>query len=233
MSYKPPLSYRHMKRCWKSQHLRPISASSALTIIVAVMVTGYLTANVMASKLIHIAGITIFDAGTLVFPLTYLLGDVLTEIWGFKTTRRVIWLTFACQLFFALFCWVAVLLPAPPNTADTATAFAQIFTFVPRIVAASLSAFLVGELVNAWSFLKIRKRTGEGRLWLRTIGSTFYGCVLDTGIFVTIAFWGVVPPKDILSMFLIQVAAKMLIEACASTPMAYILIHQLKKRIAL
>lgn len=197
----------------------------------ALMVTFYLTANVMAVKLIQVCGITLFDAGTIVFPVTYLLGDVFTEIWGFRTTRRVVLLTFLCQVLFVLFTWIGVWLPYPAATAASADAYAQVFTFVPRIMGASLAAFLAGELLNAWTFERIRRRTGGRRLWVRTIGSSVFGFIADTSLFVCIAFWGVVPAADILSMILIQVGAKLLIEACASTPLAYALIARIRKRL--
>lgn len=202
----------------------------AFVVMTVLMVTFYLTANVMAVKLINVCGITIFDAGTIVFPITYMLGDVFTELWGFKTTRRVVFLTFLCQVIFTLFTWVGTLLPVPAGTEAMAEAYGRIFTFVPRIMVASLAAFLVGELMNAWSFDKIKQRTQGRRLWVRTIGSSLFGFVLDTAIFVCIAFCGVVPGRDILSMIVIQIGVKLAIEACASTPMAYLLISRLRRK---
>lgn len=206
-------------------------SAAALAVIIAALVTCYLTANVMAVKLIDIHGITIFDAGTIIFPITYMLGDVLTEIWGFKTAKKVIWLTFLSEITFTLFVWIGVYLPYPSETQQTAEAYATIFSFVPRITIASLIAFLVGELTNSWTFVKIKQRTKGKHLWVRTIGSSVFGYILDTTLFVCIAFWGVVPMKDIVSMITIQIGAKLLIEACASTPMAYGLIAVLKKRL--
>ena len=198
-------------------------------IMVAAMVTFYLTANVMAVKLINIHGITLFDAGTIVFPITYMLGDVFTELWGFRTTRRVILLTFVCQVLFAFFAWVGTLMPYPAETVENAEAYARVFNFVPRIMGASLAAFLIGELTNAWTFELIRKRTGRQHLWIRTIGSSVFGFILDTAIFVCIAFWGTVPSRDIVSMILIQIGVKLAIEALASTPLAYHLLHRIHR----
>ena len=206
---------------------------AAFVVMTVLMVTFYLTANVMAVKLISVCGVTIFDAGTIVFPITYMLGDVFTEMWGFKTTRKVVFLTFLCQVLFTLFAWVGTLLPYPEATEAAAQAYGQVFTFVPRIMGASLAAFLVGELMNAWSFDKIKRRTQGRHLWLRTIGSSLFGFVLDTTIFVLIAFWGVVPAHDLLTMVLIQIGAKMAIEACASTPLAYLLVARLRQRMEL
>jgi queuosine precursor transporter len=205
-------------------------ALSPLTIITGLIIMGYLTANVMAVKLINIFGVTIFDAGTIIFPLTYFLGDVLTEIWGFQTAKRVIWLTFFCEIIFTLFVWIGVWLPYPLETAAQAEAYRQVFTFVPRITTASLLAFLCGELTNAWTMVKIKEWTKGKRLWVRTIGSSLFGYIIDTTIFVCIAFIGTVPTKDILSMIGIQIVVKLLIEAVAATPVAYILIGRLKKK---
>lgn len=202
----------------------------AFVVMTTLMVTFYLTANVMAVKLINVCGITIFDAGTIVFPITYMLGDVFTEIWGFKTTRKVVLLTFLCQILFTLFAWIGTLLPYPADTEASATAYSLVFGFVPRIMVASLTAFLVGELVNAWSFDKIKERTQGRWLWVRTIGSSVFGFILDTTLFVCIAFWGVVPPHDLLTMILIQVGVKLAIEACTSTPLSYLLIARLRKK---
>ena len=88
----------------------------ALVVVVGLLITCYLTANVMAVKLIEVCGITIFYSGTIIFPIAYMLGDVLTEIWGFKTAKQVIWLTFICEIIFTAFVWLAVVLPYPPET---------------------------------------------------------------------------------------------------------------------
>ena len=200
-----------------------------LVYIVGALVTCYLTANVMAVKLIQIFGITLFDAGTIIFPITYMLGDVLTEVWGYKISRKVIWLTFGCMVFFTLFVWIAVLLPYPPETQATAEAYRTVFNFVPRITVASLLAFLCGQLINAYAMIKIKLKTHGRRLWVRTIGSSIFGYIVDTTIFVLVAFAGTVPIQDLCSMIGIQIIVKLLIEAIGATPMAYMLIARLKK----
>lgn len=202
---------------------------SILIVIVALQVTCYLTANVMAVKLINIFGITIFDAGTIIFPITYFLGDVLTEIWGFKIAKRVIFVTFACELIFTLFVWIGIWLPYPEETTEIAKAYEKLYAFIPRITIASLVAFLCGELVNSWTMVKIKELTNGKHLWIRTIGSSLFGYIFDTTLFVCIAFIGVVPTKDILSMIVIQVFVKILIEAIFATPIVYLTIEKLKK----
>lgn len=203
---------------------------SPLTIIAGLLVTCYITANVMAAKLININGLTLFDAGTILFPITYMLGDVLTEIWGLHTAKRVIWLTFICQVIFVAFTWIGISLPYPADTSATAEAYATVFGFVPRIMLGSLVAFLFGELINSWSMVKIKEKTGERLLWLRTIGSSVFGHIVDTTLFVLIAFVGTVPPRDLLSMIGIQIPVKLLIEAIGGTPLAYWAIGKLKKK---
>lgn len=203
-----------------------------LAVIVALLVTCYLTANIMAVRLISVWGITIFDAGTIIFPLTYMLGDVLTEIWGFQTAKRVIWLTFFCEILCTVFLFVGIYLPFPAETAPIAEAYGKVFAFVPRIMVASLVAFLVGELTNSWTMVKIKELTKGKHLWMRTIGSSIFGYVLDTTLFVCIAFIGTVPAADIVSMITIQIGVKLLIEMLAATPMTYAIVGYLKKRIS-
>jgi uncharacterized integral membrane protein (TIGR00697 family) len=206
---------------------------SSLVVIAGLMIACYLTANIMAVKLIAIGSLTLFDAGTLTFPLAYMLGDVLAEVWGFKTAKKVIWLTFACNIFLVIFTTIGVILPYPEHASETAKAYSLLFSYVPRITLASLLAFLFGELLNAWLMVVIKKKTGQAKLWVRTIGSSVFGHLLDTSLFVLIAFLGTVPMQDIFSMIGVQYIAKLGVEAIAATPMAYGLIHILKKRCCL
>ena len=206
-----------------------MSKQTAFVIIAALMVTCYLTANVMAVKVIEVCGVSIFDAGTIIFPVTYMLGEVVTEIWGFHRARKLILLTFLCQITFAFFILVGLHLPYPADMADMANAYAMVFSYVPRIMVASLVAFLAGELTNAYLMSAIKRRWG-GPLWVRTIGSSVLGYTLDTSLFVCIAFWGTVSSSQLLSMIGIQIGVKVLIEACASTPMAYALVALIRRK---
>jgi len=201
----------------------------ALVAVAGVMVTLYLTANIMAVKLISICGISYFDAGTVTFPFVFMLGDVLTEIWGYHTAKRVIWLTFFCNIILIAATSIGLILPVPDYMADVQAAYKTIFTYVPRIVAASLVAFLAGELSNAWTMAKIRELTGRKLLWVRTIGSSIFGYVFDTGLFVLLAFWGTAPTRDLIAMIVAQFIAKMALESFISTPVAYAVIHFLRK----
>ena len=140
-----------------------------LMIVTALFVTLYLVSNIMAVKVIGLAGIFYFDAGTITFPFAYMLGDVLTELWGFRTAKRVIWATFLCNIILVVCTQVGVWLPSPDHLQETATAYNHIFTYVPRIVLGSLTGFLLGELSNAWIMEKIKLRMKGRRLWVRTI----------------------------------------------------------------
>lgn len=204
------------------------SKSNILVAIAAVMVTGYLTANVMATQIIQIGNLSIFDAGTIIFPVTYMLGEVVSEMWGFRTARRLILLTFFCQILFTLFAWIAMYVPVPSETAEMQVAYRQIFGFVPRIMGASVCAFLVGEITNAYVMSWLKRRFG-GPMWTRTVASSFLGYLLDTTIFVIIAFAGVVSLHQVLTMIGFQVVAKVLIEVCCSTPLAYASVAWLRR----
>lgn len=213
------------------RHTMRISRNNLLVIISAVMITCYLTANVMATQIIQIGSISIFDAGTIIFPCTYMLGEVVTELWGFRTARRLILLTLACQLIFTLFAFIATLVPTPAETAEMKDAYLHIFGFVPRIMIASFAAFIVGETTNAWIMARMKRRFG-GPMWTRTVSSSAVGYLLDTTIFVLIAFAGVVPTTQILTMIGCQVVVKILIEICCSTPMAYASVAWIRRHIA-
>ncbi|MDR0853140.1 MAG: queuosine precursor transporter [Clostridiales Family XIII bacterium] len=201
-----------------------------LVIISCILVTCYLTANIMAVKLIGGFGVVMIDAGTITFPISYLLGDVLTEIWGFKTARKIIFLTFACNVILVIATFVGVLLPSPDYTSGMANSYDMVFSYVPRIVVASLIAFLCGELTNSYVMVKIKEWTKGRFLWIRTIGSSMVGYVFDTGIFLIIAFAGTIHLKDFFIMLGIQYAVKVVIEAVIGTPLAYLVIGKLKKR---
>ena len=202
---------------------------TALMIVTALFVTSYLVSNIMAVKVISLFGLFYFDAGTIVFPFAYMLGDVLTEIWGYRTARKVIWLTFICNIIMVLCTQIGVWLPSPDYLDETANAYNHIFSYVPRIVVASLTGFLLGELSNAWLMEKIRQYTGAKRLWVRTIGSSAVAYLFDSLPFVLIAFLGVVSTHDLLMMIAFQYGAKLLIEAIFGTPLAYAAVHAIRK----
>ena len=208
-----------------------MSTNTALMTVTALFVTLYLVSNVMAVKVISIFGLFYFDAGTITFPFAYMLGDVLTEMWGFKTAKKVIWMTFFCNILMVLCTQIGVWLPSPDYLDETAQAYNHIFSYVPRIVIGSLVGFLLGELSNAWLMEKIKEKTKGKKLWVRTIGSSAVAYWFDSLPFVLIAFLGVVTTRDLLMMIAFQYGAKLLIEAVFGTPMAYATIHALERYI--
>ena len=204
---------------------------NSLTVLSGLLITLYLTANIMAVKIIEIGNVSIFDAGTITFPFTYMIGDVLSEIWGYKTTKKIIFLTFLSNAMLIIFTTIAVYLPAPADMAAVNESFAIIFGYVPRIVIASLISFLIGELANSKVLVKLRDASPDGsKLWLRTISSSVVGHLLDTVLFVIIAFAGTVPASSVWSMIWIQYLSKLLIEVAFGTPLAYILVSNIKRR---
>ena len=210
---------------------RRLDSHTALMIVTALFVTLYLVSNIMAVKVIGLFDLFFFDAGTITFPFAYMLGDVLTEIWGFRTARKVIWMTFFCNVLMVICTAVGVWLPSPDYLAETAEAYNHIFTYVPRIVVGSLTGFLLGEMANAWFMEKIKAKTKGKRLWVRTIGSSVVGYLLDTLPFVLIAFLGVLSTRDLLLMIAFQYCMKLGIEVLFGTPMAYAAIVMLKRSI--
>ncbi len=204
---------------------------TALMIVTALFVTLYLVSNVMAVKVIGLFDLFYFDAGTITFPFAYMLGDVLTEIWGFRTSRRVIWLTLVCNILLVICTQIGVWLPSPQYLDETATAYNHVFTYVPRIVLGSLAGFLCGELSNAWVMEHIKIKMQGRHLWVRTIGSSAVGYLFDTVPFVLIAFAGVVSTHDLVYMLVFQYVSKLLIEASMGTPLAYLAIGWIKRHI--
>ena len=206
-----------------------VNNHTALMVVTALFVTSYLVSNIMAVKVISLFGLFYFDAGTIVFPFAYMLGDVLTEIWGFRTARKVIWLTFSCNVIMVACTQIGVWLPSPDYLADTANAYNHIFSYVPRIVIASLTGFLLGEISNAWLMEQIKEKTKGKRLWVRTIGSSAVAYLFDSLPFVLIAFLGVVSTHDLIMMVVFQYGAKLIIEAIFGTPLAYAAVHAIHK----
>lgn len=201
----------------------------SLIVVTALFVTSYLVSNIMAVKVIGIFDLFYFDAGTITFPFAYMLGDVLTEIWGYRIARRTIVLTLICNILMVICTQIGVWLPSPDYLDGTALAYNTIFSYVPRIVLASLVGFLLGELSNAYIMDKIKRKTNGKYLWIRTIGSSMIGYLLDTVPFVLIAFAGTVTARDLMLMIAMQYFMKLGIEALLGTPMAYAAVAFLKK----
>ena len=208
----------------RTEHLSPYVIVSVLFVLC------YVVSNLMAVKVVGFFGLFYFDAGTITFPLAYMLGDVLTEIWGFKTAKKTILLAFLCNIFVVLCTQIGVWLPSPDYLDPIASAYNTVYNYVPRIVIASLTGFLLGELSNAWIMEKIKRKMNGRHLWVRTIGSSIIGYVFDTVPFVLIAFLGVLNSRDMILMIASQYVMKITIETLFGTPMAYAVVKYLRKR---
>jgi uncharacterized integral membrane protein (TIGR00697 family) len=191
----------------------------------ALFVTCLVTANTIATKLIAVGGV-VLTAGIVIFPLSYVLGDVLTEVWGYTAARRVIWLGFACNALMVAAIWVGAELPAAPFWKGQG-AYEEILGQTPRILLASFVAYLAGEFANAFVLAKLKILTRGRWLWTRTIGSTLVGQGFDTVIFVTLAFAGTVPTGALGAIIVAQWAVKVAYEA-AATPLTYAAVGYLK-----
>ena len=194
--------------------------------VVAAFCALLLISNIGAVKLIEL-GPLIFDGGAILFPLTYIAGDVLTEIYGFRLARRAIYTALILQGLAALTFWVVTVLPAAPGW-DLQDSYASVVGFVPRIVLASLCAFLIGETLNAYVLVKIKERTKERLLWVRLIGSTVVGEFADTLVFCTIAFFGIITGSEFANYVITGYLYKTLLEVLL-LPLTYRVVRFLKR----
>ena len=198
-----------------------------LDIITVMFVAILLISNVAATKIISFGSLA-SDAGIILFPLVYIFGDILTEVYGFKRSRRVIWLGFGANLLMALTLMIVNSLPPAPEWPFN-EAWSNVLGMTPRIVLGSLSAYFAGEFVNSFILAKMKILTKGKKLWSRTIGSTVFGQLVDTVVMVFVAFYGVVPMKLLLSMIVTGYVLKCLVEILF-TPVTYWVINFLKKK---
>jgi uncharacterized integral membrane protein (TIGR00697 family) len=197
-------------------------------VLVAVAFTVCLiTSNITAVKLIRIFGF-VMPAAIIVFPISYIFGDVLTEVYGYQTARRVIWLGFLCNLFSVIAIWLGQILPAA-SFWDGQSAYERILGYTPRLLIASFIAYLVGEFANSYVLAKMKCATKGRWLWTRTIGSTIVGQGLDSIVFIVLAFAGVIPVSGLMNAIITQWFVKSAYEALL-TPATYRIILFLKRR---
>ncbi len=201
-----------------------------LDLLTALFATVLLVSNVASTKLVVLGPFT-FDGGTLLFPLAYIFGDVLTEVYGYKRSRRVIWTGFFLLFLATLTFSLVNALPSPtdPDSQAFAQAFSTLFGLTPRIVLGSLLAYFVGEFANAYVLAKLKIATQGRFLALRTIGSTLVGQLLDTGVFLLVAFLGVWPKELLWTVFLSNYVFKVGVEALM-TPFTYAVVGFLKRQ---
>lgn len=196
-------------------------------IILALFAAVLLISNLCATKLISFGWI-ITDGGAILFPLVYIFGDILTEVYGYKYARRAIWTGFSVMLL-AIFAFTVVrYLPSAAEYTDQA-AFESVLGFFPRIVIASLCAYLIGEFLNSYILAKLKVKTQGKKLWLRLISSTVVGELFDTIIFCLIAFGGVLSGSDMLTYITVGWLFKTGVEIVL-LPVTYRVISWLKKK---
>jgi uncharacterized integral membrane protein (TIGR00697 family) len=200
-----------------------VRVSGRFVVVAAFFVTALVVSNIIAVKLVQMSG-RVFPAGLVIFPLSYLLGDVLTEVYGVRAARRVIWLGFACNLVALGAIQAAIHLPALDP--DFQQAYDKVLGTTWRLFVASLAAYVVGELANAYVLAVMKSATGGRFLWTRTIGSTIVGEGLDSLIFVSIAFagTGAALVNPIVTTWLIKVGWE-----TAATPFTYAVVNYLKR----
>ncbi len=195
--------------------------------ITAIFITCLITANITAVKLVSLGGI-ILPAAVVIFPISYIFGDVLTEVYGYRQARLVIWLGFACNLLAVVAIWLGLILPSA-SFWNGQSAYVQILGYTPRLLLASFIAYLVGEFANSFVLAKMKIFTAGRWLWTRTIGSTLVGEGLDSLFFITIAFLGTIPSSGLFSAILAQWLFKSAYEVIA-TPLTYAVVNFLKRR---
>ena len=205
------------------------------TAITAVFVTCLILSNIIAVKLAAF-GPFFLPAAVIIFPISYIFGDILTEVYGFARARQVIWIGFGCNLLAVLAIWIGGRLPPAPfwnanvyeSPGAAQQAYQAILGFTPRLLLASFAAYLVGEFLNAFILAKLKIATTGKLLWLRTIASTLVGQLADSAIFIVIAFLGSFSVADLVRLIITQWLFKSAYEALA-TPITYLVVGYLKR----
>lgn len=206
-----------------------------LPAVTAVFVTSLIVSNIIAVKLIA-AGPFVLTAAIIIFPVSYIFGDVLTEVYGYARARQVIWIGFACNLLAVLAVYASIKMPAAPfwtagamDSARTSQqAFESVLGFTWRLLAASFAAYLAGEFINSYVMARMKIISHGRHLWMRTVSSTLAGQLADSGIFILVAFAGQVPAEKLAPLILSQWLVKSAYEALA-TPLTYAAVSYLKK----
>lgn len=209
-----------------SQEERERPAYRYFDLVMVAFVAVLMISNVASAKIVRLGPFT-FDGGTLLFPLSYIFGDILTEVYGYSRSRRVIWAGFAASALMAIIYAVVGALPAAEGWAHQ-EAYQAILGATPRIVVASLVAFFLGEFSNSWVLAKLKLATHGRWLWTRTIASTLVGQGIDTLLFVMIAFYGILPQSLLGTVIVSNYVFKCGLEALF-TPITYRIVNALKR----
>lgn len=183
--------------------------------------------STIAAQKLFVLGPLVLPAGTLLFPIAYIFGDILTEVYGYARSRRIVWMGFAASVLMAVVFSIAVALPPAPGW-PMQEPYALVLGLVPRVVIASLVAYLCGEFLNSYVLAKLKVRMQGRHLWVRTIASTLVGEGVDTVIFMTIAFAGILPTPVLLSAIVSAYVVKVTYEV-AVTPLTYVIVGALKR----
>jgi uncharacterized integral membrane protein (TIGR00697 family) len=197
-----------------------------LDLLIHIFVVVLMISNLVAPKIVAIGSLR-FSGAQLMFPLTYIFGDIFTEVYGYAASRRAIWIGFLASALLAVMGLITVWLPPAPDWQGQ-EAFATVFYVLPRILVASLLAYWAGEFTNAYVMAKMKVWTRGRRLWMRTIGSTAAGQIVDTVVVIVVAFAGTTSVSTLLTMIGSGYLVKVLYEA-AMTPVTYAVVNGLKK----
>ncbi len=198
--------------------------------VMAAFVTVLICSNLIGpAKIVQVGGWPAFGAGVLFFPISYVFGDILTEVYGYSRARRVIWAGFAGLAFASFMAAVVVALPPAPFW-ENQKAYEIAFGQAPRVAAASMIAYFCGEFVNSFVLAKMKILTAGKWLWTRTIGSTVVGEAVDSALFYPLAFYnsGIIPNDRLLGIMLVQFVLKVAIEVLF-TPVTYKIVGVLKR----
>jgi uncharacterized integral membrane protein (TIGR00697 family) len=206
---------------------QPIKSFKYFDLLLGIFVAILLISNIASTKILTLWKFT-FDGGTILFPLSYIFGDVLTEVYGYKRSRRVIWTGFFCALLMSLVLYVVQILP-PAADWPNQQAYENLIGFIPRIVLASLVAYFAGEFSNSYLLSRLKIKTKGRYLWLRTISSTLLGEGIDTMLFCLIAFYGSMPDGLLLTIIISNYIFKCSVEVLF-TPLTYLFTNFLKKQ---
>jgi uncharacterized integral membrane protein (TIGR00697 family) len=185
-----------------------MSKAELYAILMALTATVLIVSNLASTKLFDFFGTgLVWDGGAILFPVSYILGDIITEIYGFKKAKKVIWTAFAMNLIAVLALFIVQLLPPGPGWGNQA-AYEAVIGFMPRIVVGSLIAFVSGQILNSYVFVKIKEFTKGKRFWERALGSSLVGDLVDTVIFTTIAFIGTISTEQFIGLLVIAYVTK-------------------------
>jgi uncharacterized integral membrane protein (TIGR00697 family) len=196
-----------------------------LDVLITMFVVILLVSNLVAQKICMIGPFAVSGA-VLLFPITYIFGDIFTEVYGFAASRRAIWLGFFGTALLYLMGAAVIALPGAPDWKNQ-QAFSVVFGFIPRILAASLIAFWAGEFANSYTMARMKLWTGGRKLWTRTVGSTVAGQGVDTVLVITLTFGGKYPIHTLVNIIATGYLLKVGYEVLA-TPVTYFVIGRLK-----